>query len=90
MKEEKLRQAERCFKEEKRAKAERLFREFDTIGDSANAEKQMLILCNQKNEAGKIENETEYWTKYARFALKYKMPSTAEYYLRKRQELSGS
>jgi Tfp pilus assembly protein PilF len=46
MKEEKLRQAERCFKEEKRAKAERLFREFDTIGDSGNAEKQMLILCN--------------------------------------------
>jgi hypothetical protein len=34
----------------------------------------MLILCNQKNEAEKIENETEYWTKYARFALKYKMP----------------
>lgn len=50
----------------------------------------MLILCNQKNEAGQVINETEYWTQYARFALKYNMANTAEFYLRKRQVLSAS
>lgn len=73
LKSEKRIQIERSFKEERIAKAERLFREFDTIGDKENAEKQMLILCNQPNESGVIENEVGYWQQYARFALKYGM-----------------
>jgi|LauGreDrversion4_2_1035121.scaffolds.fasta_scaffold199530_2 hypothetical protein len=46
----------------------------------------MLILCNQKNSNGIIEDETGYWEKYSRFALKYGMHCTAEYYLKKLYE----
>lgn len=88
LKTEKRIQVERSFKEGRIEKAERLFREFDTIGDRENAEKQMLILCNQPNEYGKIENEVNYWQQYARFALKYGIHSTGEYYLKKRYQVS--
>lgn len=46
----------------------------------------MLILCTMKNEKGIVENERGYWLQYARFALKYSMNTTAEYYLKKRYE----
>ena len=80
--EDKRRQRDRCFVDPSaRTKAERLLREFDTIGDKDEAEKQLLILCTAPQNK---DLQTEYWEQYSRFAMKYKNPSSAEYYLRQK------
>ena len=60
--EEKRRVAERCFRDETRRKrAERLFREFDTVRDHAEAEKQMVVLCNSHMDSEANAEHAKQW-----------------------------